>query len=575
MRKGVCAGFAAMLLAAGSAAAQNIRVWAIDPLVKVFPDAVFPLATSQPDPQSQAEGASIEMSAEPRLDPFDAARGEHASFQFVVRIDGAIKDLRVSAGPLAYKDGRGDAIQPQPARFVGFVPVERPTPDPSKDRLRVPPCVFPDPLLQVESIDVPAGRAQPVWITVPIPNDAEPGFYRGEVTFTGTIDGSPFELTRSYDLRVHDVTIDSTRLWITNWATLCWKFPPGPDDTAYWGNLRRHARMMADHRQNVFIISPLHMTRFSVGDDGELAWDFSLFDKAVQLFIDEGVIGRLEGAHIGGRSGGWETQFVASVRRVKDGKVDVANLPPDDPDVEKFFARYLPALVAHLRDKRWLDRYMQHIADEPTDRNVATYEAILAIVRRHAPELRIIDAIHTRRLVGKVDVAVPMLNYLHGEYATYRQHPGDGRELWFYTCVQPQGEYANRFMELPLLKTRILHWINFKYDLTGYLHWGYNFYLPGDPFKNTTASAPADYWPAGDPYIVYPGPDGGPLSSIRFEAMRDGIVDHELLSMLAERDRAAAKGIADRHVRDFDKYELDLAAFRATRREILEKLAKQ
>ena len=56
--------------------------------------------------------------------------------------------------------------------------------------------------------------------------------------------------------------------------------------------------------------------------------------------------------------------------------------------------------------------------------------------------------------------------------------------------------------------------------------------------------------------------------------MRDGIVDHELLSMLAERDPSAAEGMAARHVLDFDKYETDLAAFRATRRELLRLLEK-
>ncbi len=83
----------------------------------------------------------------------------------------------------------------------------------------------------------------------------------------------------------------------------------------------------------------------------------------------------------------------------------------------------------------------------------------------------------------------------------------------------------------------------------------------------------AQYLPAGDAWIVYPGKDG-PLDSIRFETMRDGIVDHELLSQLAERDKAAAQKLAETFVLKFDQYNTDVTAFRAARRELLERLSK-
>jgi len=140
--------------------------------------------------------------------------------------------------------------------------------------------------------------------------------------------------------------------------------------------------------------------------------------------------------------------------------------------------------------------------------------------------------------------------------------------------VFPQGEYANRFIEQPLIKTRLLHWINFRYGITGYLHWGYNHWTADSPFTHTTRPhGGPPYLPAGDPWIVYPGADG-PLDSIRFEAMRDGIVDHELLSMFAEKDAPAAQALAGRFIIAFDQYQTDVAQFRAARRELLDTLAK-
>ena len=78
--------------------------------------------------------------------------------------------------------------------------------------------------------------------------------------------------------------------------------------------------------------------------------------------------------------------------------------------------------------------------------------------------------------------------------------------MWFYLCSVE--EYANRFIEQPLIKTRLLHWINFTYGITGYLHWGYNQWIgqPGDPYH--PASRWPTYLPARDPWIVYPGSDG-------------------------------------------------------------------
>ncbi|HJN14374.1 MAG TPA: DUF4091 domain-containing protein, partial [Armatimonadota bacterium] len=37
----------------------------------------------------------------------------------------------------------------------------------------------------------------------------------------------------------------------------------------------------------------------------------------------------------------------------------------------------------------------------------------------------------------------------------------------------------------------------------------------------------------GDGYFIYPGPDG-PLTSLRFEIMRDGVEDYDCLRMLEE-----------------------------------------
>ena len=246
-----------------------------------------------------------------------------------------------------------------------------------------------------------------------------------------------------------------------------------------------------------------------MNEAGELTFDFSRFDRWVRIFQEEGVIGRIEGGHIGGRIGGWESNFVVSTRAVRNGAAVPEHAAPDSEAAKSFYRRFFPALVEHLRQQGWLECYLQHLADEPIACNLESYRALSALARQYAPELKLMEANHSKDLTGAIDVWVPQLNYLHEQYAFYQERQAAGDEVWFYTCVFPQGEYANRFIEQPLIKTRLLHWINFTYGITGYLHWGYNQWTDDNPITHTTRPhGGPPYLPAGDPWIVYPGTDG-------------------------------------------------------------------
>src|SRR6185503_19410508 len=91
----------------------------------------------------------------------------------------------------------------------------------------------------------------------------------------------------------------------------------------------------------------------------------------------------------------------------------------------------------------------------------------------------------------------------------------------------------------PLLKTRVLHWMNYTTNSSGYLHWALNQWnVPFDTF------APGDNW------IVWPG-ENGPRASIRYEAERAGVEDYAYLCLLEERAREAAVRLGEK---DFDAH---------------------
>ncbi len=541
------------VVAAG--ADDGVLVWAADPLTKVFRDS---------GPEARAAFRA------------EVARGETASFQICVRATGPVTGLKAEVSLL--KRGWGpQALTPKSPRFVGYVPVDRPTQKPSKDQLRKPPADYPDPLLEVASVDVGSGQTQPIWVTVPVPGDAAPGAYHGSVVIKGSTGGRDIQVRRKLTVRVYKAAVGASRLWVTDWfspTSAHLKISPKPDSEEFYGLLGRYARNMAEHRHNVALISALGLAEFSAAADGQLKIDFSRFDRWVRVFKEAGVIGRIEGGHIGGRKAGWESEFVVSTWSVQEGKAVRASVDPASPEAETFYGLFFPALVAHLREQGWLACYLQHLADEPIAGNIESYRAMARLLRKYAPELKVVEACHTKDLIGAIDVWVPQLNYLHADYAHYQERQKAGEEVWFYTCVYPQGEYANRFLEQPLIKTRLLHWINFRYGATGYLHWGYNQWTSDDPFTHTTRPhGGPPYLPAGDAWIVYPG-ENGPLDSIRFEAMRDGIADYELLCQRAEKDRPAAQELAARLVLDFDRYNTDIQAFRAARRALLKALSR-
>lgn len=509
-----------------------------------------------------------------------AARGEHATIQYVVRPQYAVSTLTCTAGPLT---SGSDTLTDIRIGYVGYVHVGRNTPNPSRDKLVSASGLYPDPILEKENIDIDAGETQPVWITITVPKDATAGLYSGEVILSGTINGGTFLKKVPLQVRVYPVTIDKTRLWVTNW------YSGSPRNLElifgekgiqrysekYWEYMTLLAQKMAEYRQNVAIISPLQLSAYSLDEKGNYVIDFSNFDRTVDIFMEEGVIGRIEGGHIGGREGGWVSDFVVSVPVVESDTVIFKSMSIRTDSARKFYSSFIPALTRHLAEKGWDKIYMQHLMDEPIPENVDTYIEIANFIRELGPELKVVEACHSKDVGNAVQIWVPQLDYLDIDYEFYKKRAAAGDEIWFYTCLNPKGEYANRFIELPLIKTRILHWINFRYDIPGYLHWGLNFWN-SDPYQESTGIQleSGTILPGGDAWIVYPG-DRRLYSSIRLEAMRDGIVDYELLKMLNEINPDEAAELSRQVVYRFDYYDINVEAFREKRRKILTLLSEK
>lgn len=505
-------GGAILCIGATVRAAGPLKVWAVDPHVKVFGDLKAPAAAG-----------TLKLRA---------IRNELECAQLAVRAAAAAKGVRVEVSPLrCERAGAAIAAEHVTWNFVGFIPLKQNTRGAERVRLRPAPCRVPDPLLADRSMDVPAGATQPVWLTVRVPKDAAAGVYRGQVT----VRGGKAAATLPVELTVDDVTLgDERHLLVTNWFHVSriakahklqlWREP-------FWRMLELYARNLADHRQNV-VYTPWSLIDVTRGADGKLAFDYARFDRFVEVFERAGAADRIELTHVGHfGKGGWRGREIVlrsvSATDAKTGKS--VRLPPAEG-----LAALLSDLERHLAAKGWLKKAMIHVADEPSLHNIDSWRKASAFVRAAAPRLRRIDAIEAVDFSGALEVWVPKLSHFDRWRAAYERHR-KGNELWYYICCHPFGNvYPNRFLDYPLSRVRVLHWINFAADLPGYLHWGLAAW-GDDPF-----AAPPDRLPPGDTHVIYPGPDG-PLNSIRWEIQRESIEDYEKLCALAARTAAVKK----------------------------------
>lgn len=552
---------AALLDARSGGAEPPFEVFGANDAVRVFEDGY---------------GWPDEASAEIRT---FGLRGEVVSAQCVIRARNELSDLTVSIESLQRED-RSAAIDKQQIqwRFVESIAIEENTRKLQKADLRRPaPARFPDCLIEDRQTRVAEGAFKAVYLTIRIPATAEPGEYRGRVTVTASDAAQSLPLV----LRVYPLTLpDQRHLFVTLWySTRGFQQHHGIDPTdpqQFEDLLRKYAENMADHRQNVFRVS-LDLIACVLAADGTLRCDFERFDRWAQIFWDTGRMDAMETGFVAQHGeGGWSSLEIAlrdfSVKDEASGKLRrMAG--------EEFLPLFLPVLVEHLRQRDWLEKTLFHICDEPASHNVGLWREASEFVHRHAPELRRIDAIETTHCQDRLEVWVPKLDHLAAWQEAYEAVQRAGNELWFYTVgIYQAGSLPNKTVDVPLLETRLLHWLNYRYRLGGYLHWGFNAWTD-DPIN-----APGQH--RGDGWHVYPKP-GGLLDSLRGEQMRAGLQDYECLKLLedeiariraelsprvAERIDPPRRGveIASQVVRSYHDFTRDPDVLYAARRQVIE-----
>ena len=532
------------------------------------------------------------------------AAGGRASFQLAVARSKPEASFQI--GPFS-RGGRSVDFDHRVHRLL-YVPVEAntswdPLLEPVEDRPkesrsdpfvddaldpRMEPHVLRAAPFEVAEVMAPLGARGPerrrptvYFVAIDVDRSAPAGLYTGtlEVVADGETVTIPVQITVS-KLKVPA----RQHLRITNWFNLkniakYHRLTMWSED--FWAMLRKYARLMRQYRQNVFW-APKEVV-MDRGRSKRPKFNWARFDRYVRLFLDEG-FDWIEGCHFAD-----STCADDPYQHSGDYVVSGTNLPALSIEGQEYVYRMATELWAHVKSRRWDRIYIQHVCDEPTAVDVVAYLRMANLLRQAMPGVRLMDAMCPPDLIGALDVHVPGASDI--QIPGYARDPDWERELtfenfrrvaerkncefWLYTCCGPRGGGLNRFLDFPLLKTRLLHWLNHVEGAAGYLHWGLNMYQQGqDPFKHSVGQpSQAGHrfrLPPGDTHIVWPG-DDGPWPSLRFEAMRDGIIDCELMRARAAREQGdkAVKRIVRQGVRSVIDYVPSIREFRSIHRRLL------
>ncbi|MGW2572889.1 glycoside hydrolase domain-containing protein [Streptomyces sp. NPDC001537] len=486
-----------------------------------------------------------------------AVRNEQVSAQLAIASGHDLHGVRASVGDLtgpgeARISGAGTQV-----RFVKYVPVQRSKTEmdwsATIDQVSSPtevsgdrdPDVVGDALQEGPSVDVPAYAAQPLWFTFHIPKSAAAGTYTGTVRVTAD-DGT--RVTYPLSVQVANAAVPDAkdyRFFLDVWAqpeTMALNAGVQPWSDRHWRLIEAYDRDLAGHGQKVvnttIVDNPWHH-QWSLGtrrsqtatpyssmvawkwDGTRFSFDFSRWDRYVRTALKAGV-----GPDIGAFSMlAFQDGEHLTYTDTRTGKSVYENVDLGGNRWREAWGTFLPAFVQHLRGKGWLDRTYLSFDERP----VASMTVVRDFVHEVAPEfdrrISVAGSAGTADLASDLSVSWDTIDQMTAQQAEQRR--AEGKITTFYVYGTPA--HPNTLAYSPAVEARMLPWIAAQRHLDGFLRWSYNSWT-SDPFTQ-----PVYIFTQGDEYLVYPGRNG-PMSSVRWEQLKEGIEDFELIDELREQD---------------------------------------
>ena len=468
-----------------------------------------------------------------------APRNGQVSFQACLR-----NDRPWELKPTCTVTGADD-LQIQ-VRRVGYVPMEHVTSDTDASELEggdFIPGFVPDPLFPENSAVVGPYENLSFWITIKVSADAKPGprvlnvhwdFMDGKqkADLTANLTISKFVVKPRHDFPVTN--------WWRSEAIWDWYKTGMFEDPKHWEITRNYIQDMVDHGQDTIYVPiffmrretfkrPAQLLKVHEVSPGKYEFDFSDVSKFLKMAKECGAE-YFEWSHLWIY---WGVENPVRVYEWVDGKA-VMLWPPDTDGhgeiYHNFLRQFLPEFHKFLIKEGVLDKSFFHLSDEPGGgQHLINYKKAKTFLKETAPWMKVMDALSDIEYgrQGLTDMPIPIISAAQPYIDEKIPH-------WVYFCCAPRGAYLQRLLDTPLPKIRMSGWLFYRLGAKGFLHWGYNYWHAmeqeklGDPFHDQCNGD----WPGippGDPFEVYPGADGKPIDSIRWEVWAESLQDYAIL----------------------------------------------
>ncbi len=238
------------------------------------------------------------------------------------------------------------------------------------------------------------------------------------------------------------------------------------------------------------------------------------------------------------------------------------------PEYDVLLSQYLRQVEAHLAANGWLGREYVYWFDEPDPKDYPFVREGMLNIRRNAPRLTRFITEHRPgpEIMDVSEIGCTIFDRVDPK-AVAELAP-KGREFWSYLCTGPKSPWVTLFIDHPAVNLRIWLWMTYKWGLKGILVWRADYwnsptlFPPGvlqnpwaDPMSYTVGYGvpygQVNHWGNGDGRFLYPPNRDpardrtkylcGPVDSVRWEILREGLEDYEYFVLL-RRAIDAAKG---------------------------------
>ena len=477
---------------------------------------------------------------------------------------------------------------------VGYVPSDIPAyPQAHDDNyLVLEACNLPDPLFPVEDnkITLENGKYLTLWIDLNIPVDAKIGAFPIEFTLASPENE---KISSVFNVEIKDITLPEQDITVTQWFHAdCIADVHGVEvfSPEHWALIEKYIAMANSGGINMILVpvltppldtevggerTTIQLAKIEKTENGYII-DLSRLERFIDICLANG-IKFFEINHFFTQWGASFTPKVIATVNGEEKRVFDWDVSATAPEYKEFLETLVPQIIGTFENKG-IDksRLYFHVSDEPSNNNIDNYRAaanvILPLIEgcNHTDALSHFD-FYQQGLVPNPVVAIDAIEpFLDVKI----------KNLWCYYCCAQAREVANRFMAMPSARNRIIGVQIYKYDIAGFLHWGYNFYNSQlsrykiNPYEITDAGKG---FPSGDAFSVYPYKDGV-IPSLRFRVFKQALCDISLLKLLERKiGKESTVALIDRVANmdmTFKKYPKDEEFFTELYKEIINELEK-